>query len=466
MIRFISIICIAAAAVFGASSIDEWRILEQAETLKVFHNDRVVGTLVHSVRLIDSALAVCVTTTLTISKQESGVSQMELLEQRWYNVEGGLRNARQTMKSPIGVNTWTLAKTNLGWQITVEAGGVSSSNIIDDVRENLRPTLDLYQKVKSLSVKTGDTWVDTMTEIVSGRPVTTTYRCKEVDRLGKIVTIEVRDDLAKKPQKWRLDAHGKTLMQEIEGVFVAKKMDDAGTSISPDGDVDISELADILNLRKNRPAGPEERIALVFLQKMTVDESVASLYVRRGNRWVLSYPEKKCVGSEQGPLDSSLKKWTIPTPTLQSDNPAIAQCARREAGSDSGNCAVIESLNRYVFTSLEKRNTATFSSALETLKAGFGDCGEHTALLAALLRSRGIPARVVLGLCYYSPKKAYVGHAWVMAWAGQWLFADPAFGIFPACSDRVPLIIDDTGRKMVDMAKYIGRIEIEYVRGK
>jgi hypothetical protein len=68
----------------------------------------------------------------------------------------------------------------------------------------------------------------------------------------------------------------------------------------------------------------------------------------------------------------------------------------------------------------------------------------------------------VLGLLYYAPKKAFVGHAWVMAYAGQWIFCDPAFGVFPAGQDRVPLIIDDNGAHAVLITKYIGRIGIEY----
>jgi hypothetical protein len=462
---FITAICLLSASAPGGSSFDEWRPMEQADTLEVFYKDRVVGTLLHSVQVIDTAKAICATTSLAIRRQEAGVSQMELLEQRWYNADGSLRNARQTMKSPSGVNTWTIGKTSQGWQQVVQAGGVSSSNIIDGVKENLRPTLDLYKKARSMLIKAGDTWTDTLVEMVSGRMVITTYRCKEVDKIKKVMTFDAIDDLAGQSQKWQLNASGKTLLQEIEGVFVARKAGAKGEKPSREDAVDISELANIMNVPVAGKAGQGEHIALVLSGGMVVDESVADMYRKKDGRWVLVYPEKGCACGPSAGADTALKQWTMPTATLQSDAPEISRLAKKIRGEEKDHCKIIAALTRHVFTSLEKRNSATFSSALETLKAGFGDCGEHAVLLAALLRSTRIPARVVFGLCYYEPKKAYVGHAWVMAWAGSWIFVDPAFGIFPACQDRVPLMIDDNGRGMVFLARFVGRIGIEYVPG-
>jgi transglutaminase-like putative cysteine protease len=58
-----------------------------------------------------------------------------------------------------------------------------------------------------------------------------------------------------------------------------------------------------------------------------------------------------------------------------------------------------------------------------------GDCTEHAVLLAALVRARKIPARVVLGIALLEGPKAVlaVGHAWVEWHDGkQWLLADAA----------------------------------------
>jgi transglutaminase-like putative cysteine protease len=162
---------------------------------------------------------------------------------------------------------------------------------------------------------------------------------------------------------------------------------------------------------------------------------------------------------------NSASTWTKPTVTIQSDYPAIVSLAKKLAEGMKDRCAVIDTCNKYVYSSLAKRNTATFSSAVETLKAGYGDCGEHAVLLAAILRAAGVPARVVLGLVYFGPKKAYAGHAWVMAYSGgAWIFCDPAFGVFPASQDRIPLIIDDNGAHAVLLTRFIGRLGIDYVQ--
>ena len=458
---------------FAAGPLDAWRPLLQSETLTVYYKDRVVGTLLHSTRVVDTANAVVVTTTMNIEGREAGVNQVSLVEQRWYNADGSLRRARQKMTSAIGSNTWSLSKTQKGWSLAVEAGGATSTSAVANVNENLTPTLLLYKKAALMQVVPGDKWNDTTFEMVSGRQIATVYRCSTVDKEKNTITFDVVDDITGRKQQWVLDKSGKTLLQELEGVFVAKKKafgpapgrTAAGTADAA-ANVDIAELADIFNVPKDRPAREGERIALVLPPELPVDESAAFLYLHKDGRWVLQGPEKKCVSLLARPGDTAYKKWTLPTVTLQSSDTAIVHLAQKLRGSEKDACACIRIFNRYVYSSLEKRNAATFSSALETLKAGFGDCGEHSVLLAALLRSAGIPAHVVLGLYYHGPKKAYVGHAWVMAWTGAWVFSDPAFGIFPAGGDRIPLIIDDTGGNSVALVKFIGKIGVEYVMGK
>jgi len=143
--------------------------------------------------------------------------------------------------------------------------------------------------------------------------------------------------------------------------------------------------------------------------------------------------------------------------TLKSRNCQI-RCAAPERPLRFGG-----KIHRVCIYDVEKEKYRHFSNALETLKAGFGDCGEHAVLLGALLRAAGIPARVVLGLVYVGPKKAYMYHAWVMALAGDWVFADAALGAFPAYGNYVPLIIDDTGGGILRVFRLVGRINIEYI---
>ena len=74
------------------------------------------------------------------------------------------------------------------------------------------------------------------------------------------------------------------------------------------------------------------------------------------------------------------------------------------------------------------------ASAVECLQRGGGDAGAKSRLLTALLRSRGIPARVVTGLRLRSGERQ--AHQWVEAWVDEhWVPMCPArehYGRVPA----------------------------------
>jgi hypothetical protein len=483
ILRFFMYCAVWLAVCFPACScarperkLDEWRSLAQSETLDVFLKDRIVGTLVHSFAVVDSVNALSVETSLSVltGQDANGAGgSIELFERRYYNADGSIRTARQTLSGESGKNEWRLEKAAAGWLLTVVAGGIASSVPVSSVKENCLPTLKLYKSIKSSRCKIGDVFRDTAFELVSQKQVAATYRCTSVDPDRKRWTFEVIDDLAARPQTWELDNRARTLSQEIEGVFVARcaRKRDNKSQAPRSAAIALSELADIFSVKKDRPPNPKERIVLTLQGGLSPDSSIAGLYEKRGSRWILSGPVQRCESRGPSAADMSFSgsAWTKPTVTIQSDNPAIISLAGRLKSVAGGKdpCGIIDTCNRYVYSTLAKRNAATFSSAVETLKAGFGDCGEHAVLLAAILRAAGIPARVILGLLYYAPKKAFVGHAWVTAYAGgQWIFCDPAFGVFPAATDRVPLIIDDNGAHAVLLTRYIGRIGIEYEKAR
>ncbi len=67
-----------------------------------------------------------------------------------------------------------------------------------------------------------------------------------------------------------------------------------------------------------------------------------------------------------------------------------------------------------------------FAGVREVLDSRSGDCTEHALLLAALLRKRGVPARIGYG--FLLTETGFVGHAWTEARAGAgWFALDPSF---------------------------------------
>jgi transglutaminase-like putative cysteine protease len=111
------------------------------------------------------------------------------------------------------------------------------------------------------------------------------------------------------------------------------------------------------------------------------------------------------------------------------DEPAVRAVAAA-AATDIGASKRIPELTSWVAQYI---STKTFSRSFDlasTVAAHReGDCTEHAVLLAALVRARKIPARVVLGLALLEGPKAVLamGHAWVEWHDGkQWLLADAA----------------------------------------
>jgi len=83
-----------------------------------------------------------------------------------------------------------------------------------------------------------------------------------------------------------------------------------------------------------------------------------------------------------------------------------------------------------------------FRTASEVARDGSGDCTARSILLAAMLRSRGIPARVAVGLVYMpaedQPRMVY--HMWTIAYIdGRWVHLDATLTGGDAPADRITL---------------------------
>jgi hypothetical protein len=110
-------------------------------------------------------------------------------------------------------------------------------------------------------------------------------------------------------------------------------------------------------------------------------------------------------------------------PAIQSDDPEIAQLARELTARLARPTDVAEALFRYV--DLEIGNEPTIpgrvATARECLAHQHGDSRAKSRLLAALLRNRGIPARLVTGLALARGREQ-TAHVWVEAWVrDHWL---------------------------------------------
>jgi hypothetical protein len=119
------------------------------------------------------------------------------------------------------------------------------------------------------------------------------------------------------------------------------------------------------------------------------------------------------------------------------DQECITLAARKQTQGLENPTDVAESLYRFVAQDVQNEPGVggPVTSAADCLRAGGGDCAAKSRLLVALLRNRGIPARLVAGvtLTKVSEQRA---HTWVEAWVRErWLPMCPSlhyFGKVPA----------------------------------
>lgn len=123
-------------------------------------------------------------------------------------------------------------------------------------------------------------------------------------------------------------------------------------------------------------------------------------------------------------------KYLAATPLIDCDDPVITDMAARLIGAIEHTGDRAEALRLGVHRHLRAGGLASaFASASEAARGGAGDCSEHAVLLAALLRARGVPARVAMGLVYAESfagqRHIFAWHMWTQAWVDErWIDLD------------------------------------------
>lgn len=115
---------------------------------------------------------------------------------------------------------------------------------------------------------------------------------------------------------------------------------------------------------------------------------------------------------------------------LQKDDERVKKHADQASGNQTDPAEIARRMERYVQRKVEEKNLSTaLASAAEVAKSLQGDCTEHSMLLAAMLRAKGIPSRVVIGFVYTERQFAFMGHMWTeAALNGQWIPLDATRG--------------------------------------
>jgi hypothetical protein len=139
-------------------------------------------------------------------------------------------------------------------------------------------------------------------------------------------------------------------------------------------------------------------------------------------RCVRPTPSHRSIRFDRQYLDS--------TQFLQANDREVLNHVDRAARNLVEPSKIAIAMEQYVDREIQKKDFSTaLGSAAEVARTLQGDCTEHAVLLAAMLRARNIPSKIVVGLVYIEPLSSFGGHMWTEALLGdRWVPLDATLG--------------------------------------
>lgn len=133
---------------------------------------------------------------------------------------------------------------------------------------------------------------------------------------------------------------------------------------------------------------------------------------------------------------------------------------------------IVEKAVRFVYKHISNKNYANGQlTAAEAFDKKEGDCTEHAALLAALLKAAGVPVRMVYGVILMPDNKFYY-HNWNDVFInGNWQPVDSTFNTERADAARVALFIGENSsfdREKIGtlILQFVGSVELSVKESK
>lgn len=138
-------------------------------------------------------------------------------------------------------------------------------------------------------------------------------------------------------------------------------------------------------------------------------------------------PEAQAIPRE---VPETLNSYLVSTDKIQADDPAIRARAFELAPQDVDIATAITKIYEYCYRGITFLKVKGPTDAVTAMKLGEASCNGKNRLMIALLRARGIPARMTNGLILENKRKRTT-HAWTeIRVDGQWIPFCPTNGHF------------------------------------
>ncbi|MBL8087478.1 MAG: transglutaminase family protein [Chthonomonas sp.] len=318
-------------------------------------------------------------------------------------------------------------------EVRADNNGAISTKVLE-IPEGLELVLDPSESSASSMVK----GLGQSAKVVIFDPVTVDLVVNEIVskgpskvRIGKdefaATLVEVRDPRASN----RIFYSGKGDLIKIEGPLGIEMFPEARAQAMDfsknRGTIDLAEATRITVT----PAivNPDQTDSITLIAKgmdLSALPSDPHQTITQGkDGWMVQlHPVRQATGStraEAAKLQPDFLKGSMLIPI---DDSELTARAKELAKSETDVLKIAENIRRGVYDQM-RPNTGigVLRDAREVLRTSEGLCRDHAILCAALMRSAGVPARLVSGLVYQDG--AFYFHAWVEAWSGsQWIGFD------------------------------------------
>jgi hypothetical protein len=155
--------------------------------------------------------------------------------------------------------------------------------------------------------------------------------------------------------------------------------------------------------------------------------------------------------------DAELLQNLRPELLVQCEDREIKELAQEIIKDTTDPFVASKKIMEWVFENIDKVPLVSIPDAKQILALKKGDCNEHATLVTALLRSVGIPARIVVGLVYRDGKFYY--HAWNEAHVHSWISLDATLKQMPADATHIKLVNGGI-EKQIQIAAMIGTLNL------
>ncbi len=152
--------------------------------------------------------------------------------------------------------------------------------------------------------------------------------------------------------------------------------------------------------------------------------------------------------------------YTKGTNLIDPFDPAIQRLSSSLVSSDMDDRKKVQKIVKWVYENIDKTPVFGVPYSSRVLRDRKGDCNEHAVLLAALLRSLGIPSKIAIGVVYLRGRFYY--HAWNEVYDNGWFAVDSSFGQYRVDATHIKFFEGDIS-KSSEIMKALGKIKLEVI---